>query len=151
VLIARGSPCSRFQMDSFACALDPGVASEAKYRKSTPIYFATDIAVVNKDLEVISSSYWKWKRLKPSMMGKLSQSLICVPIQGMASGTRRSRHPAAHGSGALEVANQPLSDDVRHECVRVMLALATLEPQGESERCGEPASRTTRRKDAKQA
>jgi glycosyltransferase involved in cell wall biosynthesis len=29
---------------------------EAKYGKSTPIYFATDIAVVNKDLEVISPS-----------------------------------------------------------------------------------------------
>lgn len=54
--------------------------AEAKYGKSTPIYFATDIAVVNKDLELISPSYWKWKRLKPSMMGKLSQSLICVPI-----------------------------------------------------------------------
>ena len=54
--------------------------AEAKYGKSTPIYFATDIAVVNKDLEVISPSYWKWKRLNPSMMGKLSQSLICVSI-----------------------------------------------------------------------
>ena len=64
--------------------------AEAKYGKSTPIYFATDIAVVNKDLEVISPSYWKWKRLKPSMMGKLSQSLICVPIQGMASGINRA-------------------------------------------------------------
>src|SRR6476660_878685 len=30
--------------------------AEAKYGKSTPIYFATDIAVVNKDLELISAS-----------------------------------------------------------------------------------------------
>ncbi len=54
--------------------------AEAKYGRSTPIYFATDFAVVNKDLELISPSYWKWKRLKPSMMGNLSQSLICVSI-----------------------------------------------------------------------
>jgi glycosyltransferase involved in cell wall biosynthesis len=65
-------------------------AAEAKYGKSTPIYFATDIAVVNKDLELISASYWKWKRLRPSMMSKLSQSLICVPVDGMASGMYRA-------------------------------------------------------------
>ena len=64
--------------------------AEAKYGKSTPIYFATDIAVVNKDLEVISPSYWKWKRLKPSMMSKLSQSLICVPISGHGLGNKSS-------------------------------------------------------------
>ena len=64
--------------------------AEAKYGKSTPIYFATDFAVVNEDLELISPSYWKWKRLNPSMMGKLSQSLICVSIQGMASGINRA-------------------------------------------------------------
>ena len=54
--------------------------AEAKYGKSKPIYFATDITVVNEDLQVISASYWKWKRLRPSMMSSLSQSLICVPI-----------------------------------------------------------------------
>ncbi|MBV9910040.1 MAG: glycosyltransferase, partial [Hyphomicrobiales bacterium] len=64
--------------------------AEAKYGKSTPIYFATDIEVVNKDLEPISPSYWKWKRLNPSMMSRLSQSLICVSIQGMASGINRA-------------------------------------------------------------
>jgi glycosyltransferase involved in cell wall biosynthesis len=65
-------------------------AAEAEYGKSTPIYFATDIAVVNKDLELISDSYWKWKRLRPDMMSELSRSLICVPIQGMASGMNRA-------------------------------------------------------------
>ena len=34
-------------------------------------YFATDIAVVNKDLEVISPSYWKWKRLKAKHDGQV--------------------------------------------------------------------------------
>jgi hypothetical protein len=68
--------------------------AEAKYGTSTPIYFATDIAVVNKDLELISPSYWKWERLNPSRMDKLSQSLICVPVQGMASRDK----PGASGS-----------------------------------------------------
>ena len=88
---------------------------EATYGKSTPIYFATDIAVVNKDLEVISPSYWKWKRLKPSMMGKLSQSLICVPIQGMASGINRA---------LLELANPVAEKAISHDWWAQLIAAA---------------------------
>jgi glycosyltransferase involved in cell wall biosynthesis len=88
---------------------------EAKYGKSTPIYFATDIAVVNKDLEVISPSYWKWKRLKPSMMGKLSQSLICVPIQGMASGINRA---------LLDLANPVAEKAISHDWWTQLIAAA---------------------------
>jgi hypothetical protein len=89
--------------------------AEAKYGKSTPIYFATDIAVVNKDLEVISPSYWKWKRLKPSMMGKLSQSLICVPIQGMASGINRA---------LLDLANPVAEKAISHDWWTQLIAAA---------------------------
>ncbi len=64
--------------------------AEAKYGKSTPIYFFTDVVVVNRDLEVISQSYWKWKRLNPIMAAELSQSLICCPILGMSSGINRA-------------------------------------------------------------
>jgi len=40
-------------------------------------------------------------------------------------------------AGALEVADEPLCDDVGHECVRVVLALAALKFQREGERCGQ--------------
>ena len=88
---------------------------EAKYGKATPIYFATDIAVVNKDLEVICPSYWKWKRLKPSLMGKLSQSLICVPIQGMASGINRA---------LLDLANPVAEKAISHDWWTQLIAAA---------------------------
>src|SRR6202789_3884116 len=89
--------------------------AEAKYGKSTPIYFSTDIAVVNKDLEMISPSYWKWKRLKPSMMGKLSQSLICVPIQGMASGINRA---------LLDLSNPVAEKAISHDWWAQLIAAA---------------------------
>jgi glycosyltransferase involved in cell wall biosynthesis len=89
--------------------------AEAKYGKSTPIYFATDIAVVNKDLELISSSYWKWKRLRPSMMGNLSQSLICVSIQGMASGINRA---------LLDLANPVSEKAISHDWWTQLIAAA---------------------------
>ena len=88
---------------------------EAKYSKSTPIFFATDIAVVNKELELISPSYWKWKRLRPSMMGRLSQSLICVPIQGMASGINRA---------LLDLANPVADKAVSHDWWAQLIAAA---------------------------
>jgi glycosyltransferase involved in cell wall biosynthesis len=89
--------------------------AEVKYGKSTPIYFATDIAVVNNDLELISPSYWKWKRLKPSMMSKLSQSLICVPIQGMASGMNRA---------LLDLANPVAEKAISHDWWAQLIAAA---------------------------
>ena len=89
--------------------------AEAKYGKSTPIYFATDFAVVNKDLELISPSYWKWKRLNPSMMGKLSQSLICVSIQGMASGINRA---------LLDLANPVSAKAISHDWWTQLIAAA---------------------------
>lgn len=89
--------------------------AEATYGKSTPIYFATDIAVVNKDLELISPSYWKWKRLNPSMMGKLSQSLICVPIQGMASGINRA---------LLDLSNPVAEKAISHDWWAQLIAAA---------------------------
>ena len=89
--------------------------AEAKYGKSTPIYFATDIEVVNKDLQPISSSYWKWKRLNPSMMGKLSQSLICVSIQGMASGINRA---------LVDLANPVSAKAISHDWWAQLIAAA---------------------------
>jgi hypothetical protein len=89
--------------------------AEAKYGRSTPIYFATDIAVVNKDLELISASYWKWKRLRPSMMSNLSQSLICVPIQGMASGLNRA---------LLDLANPVAEKAISHDWWAQLIAAA---------------------------
>ena len=89
--------------------------AEAKYGKSTPIYFATDFAVVNKDLELISPSYWKWKRLNPSMMSNLSQSLICVPIQGMASGINRA---------LLDLANPVSAKAISHDWWTQLIAAA---------------------------
>ena len=89
--------------------------AEAKYGESTPIYFATDIAVVNKDLELISPSYWKWKRLNPTMMGKLSQSLICVPIQGMASGINRA---------LLDLSNPVAEKAISHDWWAQLIAAA---------------------------
>jgi hypothetical protein len=89
--------------------------AEAKYGRSTPIYFATDIAVVNKDLELISASYWKWKRLRPSMMSNLSQSLICVPTQGMASGLNRA---------LLDLANPVAEKAISHDWWAQLIAAA---------------------------
>jgi glycosyltransferase involved in cell wall biosynthesis len=89
--------------------------ADAKYGPSTPIYFATDIAVVNKDLELISASYWKWKRLRPSMMSKLSQSLICVPIQGMASGMNRA---------LLDLSNPVAAKAISHDWWAQLIAAA---------------------------
>jgi len=39
-------------------------------------------------------------------------------------------------AGALEIPDEPLCDDVGHECARVVLALPALELQREGERCG---------------
>jgi glycosyltransferase involved in cell wall biosynthesis len=89
--------------------------AEAKYGKSTPIYFATDFAVVNKDLELISPSYWKWKHLNPSMMSKLSQSLICVSVQGMASGINRA---------LLDLANPVSAKAISHDWWTQLIAAA---------------------------
>jgi hypothetical protein len=63
---------------------------EAKFGKSTPIYFFTDVVVVNKDLEVINSSYWNFKRIDPGISARLSQCLVCPPMLGMASGMNRA-------------------------------------------------------------
>jgi glycosyltransferase involved in cell wall biosynthesis len=89
--------------------------AEAKYGKSTPIYFATDIEVANKDLELINPSYWKWKRLKASRMSKLSQSLICVSIQGMASGINRA---------LLDLANPVSAKAISHDWWTQLIAAA---------------------------
>jgi glycosyltransferase involved in cell wall biosynthesis len=89
--------------------------AEAKYGKSTPIYFATDIEVANKDLELLNPSYWKWKRLKPSRMSKLSQSLICVSIQGMASGINRA---------LLDLANPVSAKAISHDWWTQLIAAA---------------------------
>jgi glycosyltransferase involved in cell wall biosynthesis len=89
--------------------------AEAKYGRSTPIYCATDITVVNEDLQVISASYWKWKRLRPSMMSSLSQSLICVPIQGMASGINRA---------LLDLANPVAEKAISHDWWTQLIAAA---------------------------
>lgn len=89
--------------------------AEAKYGKSKPIYFATDITVVNEDLQVISASYWKWKRLRPSMMSSLSRSLICVPIQGMASGINRA---------LLDLANPVAEKAISHDWWTQLIAAA---------------------------
>src|SRR3984957_3316123 len=51
-------------------------------------------------------SYWKWKHLNPSMMSKLSQSLICVSVQGMASGINRS---------LLDLANPVSAKAISHD------------------------------------
>lgn len=64
--------------------------AETKYGKATPIYFFSDFVVVNGELDCISPSYWKWKRINPANATKLSQSLICCSIQGMASGINRA-------------------------------------------------------------
>jgi hypothetical protein len=68
----------------------------------------------------------------------LLRGLIPLPKPPPNLRVSAERRPFHHDvAGALEVANQPLCDDVRHKRIGVMLALATLEPQGESERCGE--------------
>jgi hypothetical protein len=57
-----------------------------------------------------------------------------IPLHKSPSNRRVSteQRPFHHDvKGALEEANQPLSDDVRHECVCVMLALAAFEFQRE--------------------
>ncbi len=96
-----------------------GAISEGRPKQSIASrrlsYFATDIAVVNKELELISPSYWKWKRLRPSMMGKLSQSLICVPIQGMASGINRA---------LLDLANPVADKAISHDWWAQLIAAA---------------------------
>ena len=89
--------------------------AEAKYGRSTPIYFATDIEVANKDLELINPSYWKWKRLKASRMSKLSQSLICVSVQGMASGINRA---------LLDLANPVSAKAISHDWWTQLIAAA---------------------------
>jgi glycosyltransferase involved in cell wall biosynthesis len=89
--------------------------AEANYGTLTPIYFATDIAVVNKDLELINPSYWKWKRLNSTMMGELSQSLICVPIQGMASGINRA---------LLDLSNPVAEKAISHDWWAQLIAAA---------------------------
>jgi glycosyltransferase involved in cell wall biosynthesis len=89
--------------------------AEAKYGNSTPIYFTTDIEVANKDLELINPSYWKWKRLKASRMSKLSQSLICVSIQGMASGINRA---------LLDLANPVSAKAISHDWWTQLIAAA---------------------------
>jgi hypothetical protein len=56
------------------------------------------------------------------------------PPQRRVTAQRRAFHHDE--AGALQVSDQPFGDDVHHECVRVVLALAPLKFQREGERCG---------------
>jgi hypothetical protein len=64
---------------------------------------------------LINPSYWKWKRLKASRMSKLSQSLICVSIQGMASGINRA---------LLDLANPVSAKAISHDWWTQLIAAA---------------------------
>ena len=60
-------------------------------------------------------------------------SLKPPPKRRMPAERRALHHDVA---GALEVPDEPLCDDVGHECVRVVLALPALEFQREGQRRG---------------
>jgi len=48
-----------------------------RFGKSTPIYFLLTWSF-NKDLEVINSSYWNFKRIDPGISGSV-KPVLCLP------------------------------------------------------------------------
>ena len=50
----------------------------------------TDAIPVDGDLNPLSDSYWKFKKINPATSQSLNQSLVCIPVLGCASGMNRA-------------------------------------------------------------
>lgn len=63
---------------------------EAASAPGVPVYVFTDVIPVDIKMNVISESYWSYKRIDPSICTVLSRSLICPPMLGCASALNRA-------------------------------------------------------------
>lgn len=75
--------------------------AEKKFGSDIPILIHTDLKVVNKDLEIISESFWKYQKLNPYKMNKLNVLVLQNFVTGCSSLINR----------ALVNAAQPIEDN----------------------------------------
>lgn len=65
-------------------------AAERDVGATTPIFFFTDVIMVDRDGRTFSDSFWKFKKINPAIIDNLSQILVCAPMLGCASGMNRA-------------------------------------------------------------
>lgn len=58
---------------------------EATAGPETPLFVYSDVSVTDGSLNVLSESYWQFKKIDPQTSRSLSKTLICVPMLGCAS------------------------------------------------------------------
>lgn len=63
--------------------------TEADSKPSTPVYVFSDVTAVDVRLQVVSESYWSYKKIDPSICTVLPRALICPPMLGCASAVNR--------------------------------------------------------------
>ncbi|MFA6185737.1 MAG: glycosyltransferase family 2 protein [Phycisphaerae bacterium] len=68
--------------DKIKITLDKIKETEKKYGINTPILIHTDLKVVDKDLNVIADSFWKYQRLNPEKGKTLNRLLVQNVITG---------------------------------------------------------------------
>lgn len=64
--------------------------AEALLGANVPIYIFSDVHVADKEGKVVHESYTRFKKLKPRVVERLSQLLVCAPMLGCASGMNRA-------------------------------------------------------------
>lgn len=62
---------------------------EKRYGRDCPLYFFTDVEVIDRSFNQIAESYWAFKKIDPGICKRLSQILVCPPMLGCASGINR--------------------------------------------------------------
>lgn len=63
---------------------------EAVDGPQTPAYVFSDVRLIDRDGQAIGGSYWRFKRIDPSIVRSLSRLLVCPPMLGCASGANRA-------------------------------------------------------------
>lgn len=71
--------------------IDGLLASAAEERgPKTPVYAFTDVVPVDRQLAQLAESFFDYKGIDPAISRRLSQSLVCPPMLGCASGINRA-------------------------------------------------------------
>lgn len=90
--------------------------AETRAGRDVPVYAFTDVIPVRGDLSEIGPSFFRFKKIDPSIAGRLAQSLVCPPMLGCASGINR-----ALAELALPI---PVEDVTGHDWWALLLAVA---------------------------
>lgn len=77
--------------------------AEAAHGAATPIYAFTDVTPVDGALQPLAESFFAYKGIDPAISQRLSQSIVCPPMLGCASGINRALRDLALPLPAEEV------------------------------------------------